>query len=187
MSKMPSFFRLILLLQVLLATVVACHRPISHPETLDPIYADLVKQQAKAKADLEAHKASLSRTLEEMDSYPARDPRLKRAIRERFQRERAITRAEQILLYYDIRVEQRKSFVKRDYLKSFHANQAWPDPEEYKAYQVQKKLQTASRNWEDRVPKTTRYNSARMGQLNSKDQASEGPPASAEKSSNGGH
>ena len=66
--------------------------------------------------------------------------------------------AKQNRTYFEVRSSQRRLFDAEAYEKAFLADKPWPNPQEVAEYKKLKQLQSASRSWDERVPKTTRYN-----------------------------
>jgi hypothetical protein len=141
----------------------SCDKPVPNPETLDPIYADLVKQYEQAQKETDSEKVELAKTIDEISKYESRDPAKRKAIQQKYQREKHVRGLEERTTYFKIRSEQRLEFDQKDYLKAYYAKKPWPDPEQFKSYSEVKKLQSDSRNWDDRVPKTTRYDKPKKG------------------------
>lgn len=132
-------------------------KPIESPWTLDPVYSDLVAQQAGATAKVEAQKKKIEDLSGELSKLQGRNPQLKRTALQKANLERGLLQLEQEAKYFEIRAEQRRLADKEAYAKAFKADLPWPDPAEYAEYQELKKLRTSSRNWEDKVPKATQY------------------------------
>ena len=144
-------------LWILSLVLTACDKPLPNPESIDPIYSDLSKQSDEATKELEAQKVELAKLESDILKFEIRDPEKKKAINQKYQRAKHIKGLEERSIYFKIRAEQRLAFDKTDYLKAYAAKKLWPDPEEYKEYITVKRLQSESRNWDDRVPKTTKY------------------------------
>lgn len=149
---------LLIIVLVAIVTFVGCKKPNPHPESLDPIYSDLLKESESARKEAESQRAEIEKLEREMLEFGPRDPRKAKAIRDKYKREKLAVQGEQRALYYEVQAELRLKYVQKDYLRAFNADKPWPNPEEYAAYNENKRLQRASRNWEDRVPKMTRYN-----------------------------
>lgn len=173
-----------LFLGVLLSIcMLGCKSPNPNPETLDPIYADLLKESEAASKETESLKGEIEKLEQEIPAFEARDPGKKRAERELYQKEHLAELSSQRALFYKIQADMRLKYARREYLKAFNADKPWPNPKEYEEYLENKKLRSASRNWDDRVPKTTRYNrsvpgSAAEGKKEAK--SGEGKPAAHE-------
>ncbi len=139
-------------------TLAGCKRPVSNPETLDPIYSDFLAQAAGINTKVEAQQKKIEELRAQIARLEPRDPILKRTQREKENFERGLLQMKQDVTYFKIRAEQRRLYDHEAYLKAFNADKEWPPAGEFKDYQESKKLRTGSRNWEDKVPKATQYN-----------------------------
>lgn len=137
--------------------ISGCKKPNPNPELLDPIYSDLMGTQTAFAAKVEAQKKKIADLSAEIAELPPADPSTKRTIREKYNLERGLVQLEQEALYYEVRAKQRLEYARKTYLAAFHKGETWPDPAEYEEYKARLKLKTAPRNWDERVPKTTRY------------------------------
>ena len=151
-----TIFKFLALITLIILTV-SCDKPMSNPETIDPIYSDLESERRGAQAAVDSEKSAIADLEKEIEAAPARDPGKKKAIRDRESRLDKLIQLKQKALYFEIRLEQRKRFDEVDYIKSYEKKKPWPRPEEFSEYKSSRKLETASRNWEERVPKTNRY------------------------------
>lgn len=140
----------------LFLVLAGCKEPVPNPELRDPIYADLKAQLAATLSDVEAEKKSIEELETTMPKMDVRTAEIKQARRQLSSHTKKLSQLTQMKEYYEIRLEQRKSFVEKDYLRAFEADQPWPNPDEFDRYKVVKKLRTADRNWDSRVPKLTR-------------------------------
>lgn len=138
--------------------LAACSRPNPQPELLDPIYSDLQQRSAVAKAAAESMKEEIKKAKDELEKLPARDPSKRKAQQDISRKELQFVVAEQDGLYFEVRAQQRKDFAREAYLKAFNAGKPWPDPKDFEAYKLQRKLAESPREWNSRVPKTERYN-----------------------------
>ena len=131
--------------------------PIPNPENRDPIYSDLQAQEKATATDIEAEKKSIEETKAEIEKAPVRTADRHHAMRQLSQHIKKLEQLKQMDQYYLIRIEERKVFDEKDYMRAFNAEQPWPDPKEFEGYKAIRKLQTSSRNWDASVPKLTRY------------------------------
>jgi hypothetical protein len=156
--------RLTLLLIATSLVLISCKpKPIDNPESLDPIYSDLIAQSAAATAKAESQKKKIAELEETISGLDNRDPALKRTIVEKQNLERGLIQIEQDAKYFEIRANQRRQYDKEAYLKAFREQQPWPDPSEFEEYQTQKKLRHTSRDWSERVPKLQGYDKPGTG------------------------
>jgi hypothetical protein len=150
-------------LLILVILTASCDKPIQNPETTDPIYSDLEVERKNAAAAADSEKTAIADLDKEIEAAPPRDPGKKKAMRDREARLKNLVQLKQKALYFEIRLEQRKKFDEIDYLKAYEKKEPWPNPAEFTEYKASKKLKTASRNWEERVPKTDRYSKKTEG------------------------
>lgn len=133
--------------------LLGCKKEHPNPEQLDPIYKELTQKASEASKALENElqkRAELERVI---PSLLPNTIDLKNTRRELQQAERAIVALRQQHKYYEIRAERRRVEGRRAYKIAFQNNEEWPKPEEYQAYLASKRLQEASLNWSERVPK----------------------------------
>jgi hypothetical protein len=134
-----------------------CEKPEPNPEGRDPIYQDLAALQKSTEGDLATESKKLDDLDKEIGAMKTRDSAKLHAMGVRSSMEKRILQMKQMAQYYEIRATERKAYDEKDYLEAFNAERAWPDPATVAEYQARKKLRNASRNWEDHVPKSTRY------------------------------
>lgn len=138
--------------------VSGCRSQNPTPEVLDPIFADLNQRSSVAKAAAEGAKADITSMRDELAALPPRDPTRRKLLQDLSKKELQFVVAEQDALYFEIRAQQRKDYARDEYLKAFNAGKDWPDPKDFEAYKLQRKLAESPREWNNRVPKTDRYN-----------------------------
>ncbi len=152
----------------------ACTKqPIEHPESLDPIYADLTAQAAGIRGKAEAQKKKIEEMRVKVEKYGPRDPEAKRTAHELANLERGLLMIEQEAQYFEIRAEQRRIYDKESYLKAFKADQPWPPAGEFDEYKQTKKLKQASRDWSKSVPVDTSHNKAVESKAKKKEEKKE--------------
>jgi hypothetical protein len=138
--------------------LTSCRQRDAQPELKDPLFAELNTNAAAMKTKIEAQTKKITDIELELEKMPPRDPARKRRTKEVYDLKRGLVQMEQQATYFAVRAEQRKEYAKRAYDKAFDEGRDWPDPQEFAAYKEFQRLRHAPRNWEDRVPKTTRYN-----------------------------
>jgi hypothetical protein len=156
-KKWCRFVKMPLVLAILI-TQTACKKPIENPETLDPIYADILSEVTASKAAAAEEEDAIKDLKAKLAALPPRDAIRGRITRELYAHEHNLVQAQQRVKYYEVRSEERKEYDTRAYMIAFEADKPWPNPADLEEYKKIKKLQSASRNWEDRVPKNNRYN-----------------------------
>ena len=123
---------------------------------MDPIYSDLQRESDSAVKDADKIKSEADKLNDDLSKLEARDPSRSILINQRNGKNKAEAGLRQRADYFHIRAEQRLKMDQREYLKAFEAKKPWPNPAEKKNYEMMRKLQTASRDWGERVPKNTR-------------------------------
>ena len=155
---MAPYSKLTILLLIVASCLVSCRSKNEQPWTLDPIYADLVATSAGLASKSEAQQKKIEDLKMNLEKMAPRDPARKRTTKEMYDLERGLVQMEQQAKYFEIRAEQRKEYAKKAYDQAFDEGKDWPDPQELADYKEFQKVKHAPRNWEDRVPKMTRYN-----------------------------
>ena len=157
-AKLYRVISINLVILLCVVTLAGCKKAILNPETIDPIYADLLAQAAGIHSKAESQKKKIEELRVQIEKLSPRDPALKHTEHERENLERGLVQIEQDATYYEIRAEQRRLYDKQSYEKAFKADLDWPSPAEFSEYKESKRLRNSSRNWEDKVPKSTQYN-----------------------------
>lgn len=137
---------------------VGCSRPNPTPELIDPIYKDLNERSSLAKAAAESAKEELAQLKIDVAALPPRDPTLRKLKEDVSKKELQMMVAEQEGLYFEVRASQRRDYARKEYLKAFNKGEPWPDPKHFEAYEAQRRLKDAPREWSNRIEKTNRYN-----------------------------
>jgi hypothetical protein len=145
---------------VIFLFMTACKQRIENPELADPIYHDLVLEVKSALVTIGTETKEIKAVKEQIAALSAKDTTRGGLLRELAMHERTLVQAKQNHTYFKVRSEQRRLYDLETYERTFAEDTPWPDPEEIAEYRKVKKLQSSSRNWDDRVPKTTRYNRA---------------------------
>ncbi len=148
-----SFGYRALLLVLLSMLILSCERPLENPELSDQIYNDLLKEAKAASAAAETEKKNLESTIKDIADLRPGDNNGKIKIRKKYELEHKVEMLTQKANFYRLRAFKRKEYVLDTYPKYFAKKLHWPDKEEWTEYQASKRLQLASRDWGQRVPK----------------------------------
>ena len=135
----------------------SCRQPLEHPELADPIYIDYGTQAKQAEADVKSEEKAIEDLHKSLENLKPRDSVRSHMVLELRGHEKQLVQIRQKLLFFQIAQEQRKAHDERIYPAIFEAEGPWPNPAELATYKKLRQLQTASPNWQDRVPKTNRY------------------------------
>ena len=78
----------------------------------------------------------------------------KKVYGEYFNMKNEIARLEQRAQYLELAAKSRKYEARKKYLEAFEAGaeQQWPDPKEFEAYKVNKRVQAVDSDWRKRYP-----------------------------------
>jgi len=148
-----SFFRLVCLF-ILFVSIQGCRQEDANPELSDPIYLDLVKELNTLKSTKEDIEKKIIAAEKELSKSAPRTIDRKNAENELKRQLTQLGVIDQQHEYYKIRTERRRVEGRRSYRIAFEKKEEWPDPKEFDAYKTNKKLYYASKNWNERVPKT---------------------------------
>jgi len=143
---------------VTLVTLVGCKQRIDNPELVDPIYQDIVSETRSAQTAIATEIKEIKTVKEQLSALRARDSSRAPLLRELAMHERSLVLAKQNYAYLKVRSEQRRLYDIQAYERAFLADRPWPDQAEVAEFRKIKKLRASSRSWDDRVPKTSRYN-----------------------------
>lgn len=155
-------YLLIFTILFLSSVLIGCNRPNPEPETLDPIYKDLVESHRKLEGKLAEQKKMLEDTLVDLKKAEAGSVEAKILKKDYSVTSQNIQNLTQQIAFIKIRAERRKFTDRMTYKYSFEAKKEWPDPREYSDYLLNKRLNEASRHWSDRVPRLNdRYPSSK--------------------------
>ena len=127
--------------------LLSCNKPDPQSYKRDPIYQDILAELAlangalaQARSDLETHKQSVAKAIPQTGQ-------IKYAQKRFWQATERVTKAEQMVRYWEIRASSRKSQADRQYLRSFYNKTPWPDQKEFDEYSKNKLLSQRKRIW----------------------------------------
>jgi len=130
---------------------LGCNKPDPDPEHLDPIYADLVQMTGATHSELESAKKDLEGHQKELADAVPQTGQNKYAIKRIEEVQARINKLEQLEIYYDLRAKSRLKDDRLSYLKAFNEKKPWPLPEEWEAYEAEKRLRQAPKDWNART------------------------------------
>ncbi len=129
-----------------------CERPMDNPESVDRIFNDLNQEAKTQQAAAAVEKKALEDIEKDIASTKMGDNSIKTKFRKKYESEHKIEALEQKAEYYSLRALKRKEYVTAMYPKYFEKKAPWPDQDEWANYQASKRLASASRDWNNRVP-----------------------------------
>ncbi len=136
--------------------ISSCEKPIDNPELADNIYNDLIKDAKANSAAVEEEKKVLQGLEDDIVATKLGDNSAKSKFRKKYDTEAKIQVLSQKARYFSLRALKRKEYVEHTYPKYFEKHLHWPDAEEWSDYQASKRLSTASRDWNQRVPRLSK-------------------------------
>lgn len=118
------------------------------PELRDPIYQDMLQQQAATeRALVEAQKYMDEQLAAQKEALP-QTGKLGLAQKRIFAAQKRIDQINQQKKYWVVRIESRILAARKSYAKSLENKSTWPDPVEYQQYLSEKKLRLAKIEWD---------------------------------------
>lgn len=127
---------------------LGCKQKDPNPELQDKIYQDLKAELVNAETQLAEFQKKVSEMEKEMRNSRPQTGDFKRYQKYYFQYQNNVSRYRQQIVYWKIRIVQRKSFVQIEYSKAFESQKQWPDPKEYDEYLARKRLRLAKIEWD---------------------------------------
>lgn len=146
---MTTHFFCILLL--LMTSLTACKRENPSPELIDPIYLDLKSELNSAEQSIAEYEKKIEEAKNNLEKSEPNSIDRKNAQKDLMSAQKAYTKSVELAEYYKIRTEQRLVAARIEYKKAFREDRAWPSKEAIEAYKTNKRLQNASRNWNQRL------------------------------------
>lgn len=123
-----------------LLSVLGCKQPSPTPELMDPIYNDLVAEKALALKNLEEQKKQLIDLEKQYAETKPQSGQVKSAQRKVEEARLRLHKFKQQVLYFEVKVANRKLESRRKYKIAFLNNQEWPDKVEISQYMSIQKL-----------------------------------------------
>lgn len=171
------------ILLIFFVILAGCKRPMQNPETIDPIYGDLLKEMKAYEALVKKFSDEAEAARLEMEKEDPRTGNAK-AIKNRYYGKlRDTEKAKQMMVFYELHAKTRKKEARESYLAAFKAEKPWPDPVEYEGFQTRMALRKASRSWDSRTKKW----SSRLADMKKADKAGESNTKSESEAPKGGH
>jgi hypothetical protein len=132
--------------------LVSCHKPLTEPEEIDPIYRELMAEASNSEKSIEEQKKKIEEYAEKFEHIVPQTGQTKRVYNEYFKLKNDLASMEQKTLYYELAAKSRKYESRKRYLEAFESGKEWPDPKEYADYQTNKRVNIVNRDWRRRYP-----------------------------------
>lgn len=145
--------RLFLSIPLLILALLGCKKPLDNPESVDPIYRELVDASEKIKKSMEDQKKALAASKEELKKPDLTVGEKRQILKEISSTDKRIRLMDQDQKFFELRAQSRIAHVREVYPARFEKDLPWPNPDEIAQFEANKRLRGASRNWADNVPK----------------------------------
>ncbi len=146
-----------LLLILVCAFGLSCKQEDPTPELSDKIFKDLQSELEIAKKNTEFEVSQQSKMSVELKQAVPQTGQRKFAEKRVFESASQLTVYRQQEKYFEVKLEERRIYVRKRYLESLLPNgRLWPSPEEAAEYALRLKLRRAKLEWDKRnVPRGT--------------------------------
>ncbi|HEY1078955.1 MAG TPA: hypothetical protein VGE46_02625 [Bdellovibrio sp.] len=134
-------------------TLVACKKPEPNPELKDPIYTDISASLESTSKAVEAEKKTLEGHIKALADVVPQTGQIKFAQKRVDESKAKIVLLEQEKRFLELKLATRLKISRKAYNQAFKTGETWPVPAEWDAYQAEKRLRSAKRNWDvkDRI------------------------------------
>lgn len=137
-----------LILLILALFLGACEKMDPNPELRDPIFRDLKDQLAMTEKMKQDEEKQLLEHQKNLKAVVPQTGQIKFAQKRIFDSQNKLTRYEQQIKYWKIRIIERKNHTRERYAQAFHKKEEWPVPTEFIQYQSEKRLREAKLSWD---------------------------------------
>lgn len=139
------------IISAIILSLLGCKKPNANPELMDPIYTDLVAEKALAVKNLEDQKKQLLDLEKQYSEAKPQTGQLKPAQRKVEDARIRIHKFKQQVLYFEVKIANRKIETRKKYMTAFLNNQEWPDKKEIDEYMAIQKLRRAKINSDNKA------------------------------------
>lgn len=138
-----------LFLIIILAFFASCAKTVSNPETSDEIYRDLQQEFSIAAKSLEEEEKNLISLKKERGIAIPQTGQIKFSNKKVSDSEERLNQLKQQKLYFEIKLETRKEYVRDRYAESLRSGgRPWPDKNETDLYRAVMKFNKDKIAWE---------------------------------------
>ncbi len=144
---MKLFFQTFIIL-----SLIGCHKPLTTPEELDPIYKEWLADYENTEKKIEEQKKIIEEFPEKFEHIVPQTGQTRKIYKEYYQAKNQLDALKQKALYYELAAKSRKYEARKLYLEAFEAEKEWPDPKEYEEFKLNKQVQSVNLSWRQRYP-----------------------------------
>jgi len=131
--------------------LASCKSREAHPEFIDPIYQDILKQLETARKETDTTSKELAAAQKEMSLAQPQTGEAKVRKQQIDDAVYKLEKARQKEKYLEIHLESRKQADQKSYNVAFEKDLPWPDPEEYRMYMAHERLENSPRSWDEHL------------------------------------
>lgn len=122
--------------------ISGCRKPEENPELRDPIVRDLQQKLKEAEANLKTYEAEYVGVQQTVKNASVNTRELKEARKNFYSAEKKLRKAQQMVHYYQIKVNLRTIAGRTEYIKTFKEEKEfnWPDPNAIRKYNINNRV-----------------------------------------------
>lgn len=124
-----------------------CNKKDPNPELRDPMSLELETRKKLAESELAAAKESLKEAEGNLAKVVPQTGQIKYATKRLNDANNRITKLEQVIKYFEIKLESQKFRARESYLTAFYDKKPWPNEEEKENFDLMVKAHEVERNW----------------------------------------
>ena len=133
---------------------LSCSSEHPQPEQLDQILSDLTSQRRTLEQVIDEANKKIEKADKEISKASVNTLELKSARNDKMYAEAKREKARQMIEYLNIRESQRSYQVRTEYKKAHFNKLEYDKSDEFKAYKQNRKLNSVSLIWDNRVPRS---------------------------------
>lgn len=127
---------------------INCSRPDPKPELKDFIYQDYIEQKGLIEKSLTEIEAQINEHNKSMTEAIPQTGQLKWSQKRLFEAESNRDKLKQQIKYFEIKINQRAKYVRKENYKSFNTGKIFDNLKEVEEYKAEKKLRSAKYTWD---------------------------------------
>ena len=118
---------------------------------VDPIYLGLAQERDEVNKAYDAAIKSVASAKKEMGMAIPQTGELRVRQGQFFDAEKALADVQQKKRFLEVHLKSRKEFSRKAYDIAFKKDEEWPNQEEHRLYQANRKLNTDPKSWDERL------------------------------------
>ncbi len=126
---------------------ISCNRKDPNPEVRDPLYLELQAKLKEAEQELAAAQAQYAEAEANLAKVTPQTGQIKYASKRLWSSAERIIKLQQIVRYFEIKIESQKWRAKEEYLISYYKKTPWPNEKPREDFRAMYKARQIERNW----------------------------------------